>query len=365
MMHPLFTYLVRVKIVFAINPEISCVFARNIFIKLQYFIAVKLKHLLIILCILFAAGLILVEIERDTIKTKIVEPLTLVNDAGEMSVYFCPQDDCEQVLIDELNSSSKIECAFYDLTEKRTKNILTTKNASVVVFAMNYDGFGIPRNTSGLMHSKFCVLDGKTVITGSHNPTAGNENKDNLLIVESKYIAENYEKEFDNLVEGKLGEEKTKVKYPKIIYNNYTLENYFCPQDGCQDQILGELNAANSSIYFLTFTFTDKEIAKVLVDKKKAGLDVRGVIESYQGRTYWVYPTLTSGNITVVLDNEKTLQHSKVFIIDNKTVVTGSFNPTRSADTMNDENIIILRQPNIALEYLEEFNYLFAALSES
>jgi phosphatidylserine/phosphatidylglycerophosphate/cardiolipin synthase-like enzyme len=343
----------------------SSKFARKVFIDVYFFPSVKLKHLLIILCILFALGLILVELEREPIKTKIIEPLTLVDDSGAMQAYFCPQDDCEQILIDEINSSTKVECAFYDLTEKRTKALLLEKNASVIVFAMNYNGFGIPRNTSGLMHSKFCILDDKRVLTGSHNPTAGNQNKDNIIIIDSKYIVENYKREFENLKTGKLGAEKNKVKYSKIIYNNYTLENYFCPQDGCQKQILEELNAANSSIYFLTFTFTDKEIAKVLVDKKKAGLDVRGVIESYQGRTYWVYPQLNASGIQIILDNEKTLQHSKVFIIDNRTVITGSFNPTRSADTVNDENIIILQQPNIVDEYLGEFDYLFVALNES
>ncbi len=325
----------------------------------------KLKNLLIALCILLAIGLVFVELEHDAIKTKIIEPLTLVDDSGDMSAYFCPQDNCEQVLIDELNSSTKIECAFYDLTEPRTKELLLKKNASVIVYSLNYDGYGIPRNTSGLMHSKFCVLDDKRVITGSHNPTAGNQNKDNILVIDSKYIVANYEQELENLKSGKLGNEKSKVKYAKIIYNNYTLENYFCPQDSCQKQILEELNAANSSIYFLTYTFTDKDIAKVLEQKHAKGLDVRGVIESYQGKTYWVYPELSTSGIPIILDNEKTLQHNKIFIIDNRTVITGSFNPTRAADTVNDENIIILRQPNIVDEYLGEFNYLYVGLNHS
>jgi phosphatidylserine/phosphatidylglycerophosphate/cardiolipin synthase-like enzyme len=189
-----------------------------------------------------------------------------------------------------------------------------------------------------------------------------NENKDNLLIIDSVYLAENYNNEFDNLKIGLHGEEKTKTKYTSINFNGYELENYFCPQDNCQAQILEELNNANSSIYFMTFTFTDKDIANVLIDKKVDGLDIEGIIESYQGQTYWVYPQLIEAKIPVVLDDEKTLQHSKVFIIDNKTVITGSFNPTKSANTKNDENIIILRQPEIVQKYVDEFERLYVEL---
>jgi hypothetical protein len=324
----------------------------------------KLKHLLIMLAVLLAVGLILVEYEKEPLQKKIIEPLTLVHENGSISVYFCPQEDCNTVFAEEIYSAKNAECAFYELNDQGVKDALAAKNASVIIHYENFRGFGIPRNTSGLMHNKFCVLDGEKIFSGSHNPTI-NENKDNILVIDSKYLAENYDGEFTNLESGLLGAEKKKAKYPRIIFNGYELDNYFCPQDSCQKHILDELKTANSSVYFLTYTFTDKEIAKVLADKKAAGLDVRGVIEGYQGRTYWVYPALAAGGVPVVLDNEKTLQHNKVFIIDNSTVITGSFNPTRSADTVNDENVIILRQPGIVDEYIEEFNYLYAALNES
>ena len=201
------------------------------------------------------------------------------------------------------------------------------------------------------------ILDDEKIITGSHNPTQGNH-KDNLLIIESSYLADNYNKEFQNLLKYSPYEKK-ETKHSKIIYNGYELENYFCPQDSCQNEILSELRAAESSIYFLTYTFTDKEIAQILIDKNNSGLNVRGVIESYQGNTDWVYPLLEKSGVKVILQDESTLQHNKVFIIDNKTVITGSFNPTKAADTRNDENIIILREPKIVNRYLANFEYLY------
>lgn len=48
--------------------------------------------------------------------------------------------------------------------------------------------------------------------------------------------------------------------------------------------------------------------------------------------------------------------HHKVFIIDGKTVVTGSFNPTAGGNTRNDENILIIEDEEIAELFLEEFD---------
>ena len=36
--------------------------------------------------------------------------------------------------------------------------------------------------------------------------------------------------------------------------------------------------------------------------------------------------------------------HHKVFIIDEEIVITGSFNPSKNADTRNDENILIINK---------------------
>ncbi len=47
--------------------------------------------------------------------------------------------------------------------------------------------------------------------------------------------------------------------------------------------------------------------------------------------------------------------HHKVIIIDNKTVITGSYNYSRNAEELNDENIVILRCPAIAHYYTKEF----------
>ncbi|MFH1064425.1 MAG: phospholipase D-like domain-containing protein [Candidatus Woesearchaeota archaeon] len=56
--------------------------------------------------------------------------------------------------------------------------------------------------------------------------------------------------------------------------------------------------------------------------------------------------------------------HHKVFIIDEKVVVTGSFNPSSNADKNNDENLLIIHDPIVAAEFLEEFERVWGEAGE-
>ncbi|MBI1969670.1 phospholipase, partial [Candidatus Woesearchaeota archaeon] len=67
---------------------------------------------------------------------------------------------------------------------------------------------------------------------------------------------------------------------------------------------------------------------------------------------------LKEGGIPVQRDNNKYNKHQKVFNIDGKTVITGSFNPTKNGDTRNDENLLIIHDQNIAEKFEEEFAQL-------
>jgi phosphatidylserine/phosphatidylglycerophosphate/cardiolipin synthase-like enzyme len=52
--------------------------------------------------------------------------------------------------------------------------------------------------------------------------------------------------------------------------------------------------------------------------------------------------------------------HHKVIVIDSQIVVTGSYNFTASAETRNDENLIVIYDPAIAAQYLAEFRRVFS-----
>jgi phosphatidylserine/phosphatidylglycerophosphate/cardiolipin synthase-like enzyme len=52
--------------------------------------------------------------------------------------------------------------------------------------------------------------------------------------------------------------------------------------------------------------------------------------------------------------------HHKIIIIDNQTVLTGSYNFTGSAERDNDENLVIIDDPVIVGQYVEEFERVYA-----
>jgi isopropylmalate/homocitrate/citramalate synthase len=55
--------------------------------------------------------------------------------------------------------------------------------------------------------------------------------------------------------------------------------------------------------------------------------------------------------IAVRQDGKHAIAHNKVMVIDQAVVITGSFNFTNSAETRNAENVLILKSPDLALQY--------------
>ncbi|MBI2146710.1 DUF1669 domain-containing protein [Candidatus Woesearchaeota archaeon] len=188
-------------------------------------------------------------------------------------------------------------------------------------------------DTYGLMHNKFCIIDGKKVSTGSMNPTNNDahRNNNNLLLINSSILAQNYEDEF---------------------------QNYFCPEDHCAERINAELRKAKESIYVMAFSFTNEGIANVLLLKHLEEIPVHGIMEARQVTKYSKYDVLQYQGVDVVKDNNPGNMHHKVFIIDGKTVITGSFNPTEGGDKRNDENILIIRDERMAQKFREEFEQI-------
>lgn len=319
--------------------------------------------------ILLLLGIVIVAISGDfeSIVGNIIleEPLIVEETNLPTEVYFCPNDNCEQILIDLIDSSeNRVHCALYDLDLDNLINKLKEKNALLVIDQRNLDkleDLDYVTNTRKrqLTHNKFCIIDDEIVFTGSFNPTfnGANKNKNNMLILHSKYLAENYENEFQELRNEQFGSGEN-VKYPIIILNEKRIENFFCPEDSCKDQIINTLEKAEKSIYFMTFSFTHNDIGDTLIKKDKEGIEIKGVFEKQQNSQYSEINRLS--DLNVKFDNYKYKVHHKVFIIDEKIVITGSMNPTVSGDERNDENLIIIYDEEIAKQFIEEFNKIWA-----
>ena len=296
---------------------------------------------------------------------------------GSLNVFFCPDADCEEQFLQFISETREtLHCALYDLDVLSLKEAFRHQAATTEVqLVIDEDNFKEAADLSessvqkatgyGLMHNKFCIADGKRVITGSTNPTENDffKNNNNLLIISSPTIAKNYEAEFQELWNGQFGRGSS-VPFSKVNLNGILLENYFCPEDSCAARIKEELKKSTESIYFMAFSFTHMGIANILLLKHTDGLAVRGVMEVRQISKDSQFQRLQFQGVDVLRDGNKNTFHHKVFIIDGKTVITGSMNPTKNGDERNDENILIIYDEAIAQQFLAEFEKVYAEASD-
>jgi len=214
------------------------------------------------------------------------------------------------------------------------------------------------------MHDKFLVVDGAVAWTGSWNMTDNDtwRNNNQMLRFASREIAADYTNEFEQLFAGRFGTSKrSATPYPQVQLGSARVEVYFSPQDGVAKHVLQRLDAAKKSIHFLTFSYTADSTAEAMVAQAQAGLQVHGVFESQNaGGTGSAFSRLRQGGVDVLEDGNCYILHHKVIIIDERTVITGSYNFTGSAEKDNDENLVIVDDPNLARAYLDEFARVYA-----
>jgi phosphatidylserine/phosphatidylglycerophosphate/cardiolipin synthase-like enzyme len=327
------------------------------------------KHIILsIVIIITFITLFIFSIEQNKRSIKI-EKIRLDNTPNEITnksieTYFCKSTNCTQILIKNIQNSQKIHCALFHISRQNLINELNKSHIAgdevrIIVDNENYKQVNqlpfIRHDTSSqLSHNKFCIFDNKKILTGSFNPTSWDDKNDNnIVLIESKYLAKNYKDEFNELWNSIFGKGE-KVKHPIITYNNITIENYFCPEDNCEKNIIKILQTANKSIYFMTFAFTSTNIADTIIKKHIKDVEVIGVYEKSQRSIWKENNFITKKPLRIRQDNNKYNMHHKFFIIDNKTVITGSMNPTISGNKRNDENILIIHDKEISQKFIKE-----------
>ncbi len=291
-------------------------------------------------------------------------PETYVSEDGSIEVVFCPHQDCEGSLLAFIDSAQEsLHCAFFEVDLGVIREKLLEKEKQIDVKVITDDGYlyefdhdFVKTDKSGLMHNKFCVIDGVKVSSGSMNPTDNGafKNNNNLLLIESSILAQNYEDEFAEMWNGTF-KKGDPVSTPVVEVSGIKIENYFCPEDDCALHVKEVLKSAKESIHFMTFSFTDDSIANILLLKKSEGLDIKGIMEARQVSKYSVFELFTYQGVDVIKDSNPNNMHHKVFIIDGSIVITGSYNPTGNGNKGNDENVLIIYSEEIGSLFEEEF----------
>ena len=216
-----------------------------------------------------------------------------------------------------------------------------------------------------LMHHKFIVIDRMDVWTGSMNFTINGvyRNHNHIIRIRSHALAESYTHEFEEMYTearfGALSRQGTPNVYIKI--GDEQIEVLFSPDDGVSERVMDLLDGADDRIDILMYSLTLDEIGDALVAKAESGVRVRGVLDGAQVENLGgEYTKLRGHGLDVWEDSQPAKLHHKVIIIDEAITILGSYNFSRNAEEYNDENVLIIHSPEIAAEFLLEFERLYS-----
>ncbi len=152
------------------------------------------------------------------------------------------------------------------------------------------------------------------------------------------------------------GSQPVKAQPATLTLQNTPARVYFSPRGGATDALVEELGKAKASIIVQAYSFTSAPIAQALKDASQRGVKVRVVLDkSQRGEKYTSATFLVRAGIPVWIDASHQIAHNKVMVLDDETLVTGSFNFTKSAEQSNAENLLILKDKGLAAIYTKNW----------
>ncbi len=297
----------------------------------------------------------------------------------------CSSDICREILNNINGAQKTIDMAIYGYTstpaiESAIKNAQKRGVKIRLVYDCDSKGNNIYENTNFLanlignsisdinsknagylMHNKFFVIDNKTVITGSANLSftdMSGFNANALVVINSTEAAKIYTQEFEQMYSGKFHTDKLSNRKDENIY--------FSPQDKTiTNGILPLIRNSKNYIYIPAFIIIERQIIDELASAKKRGVDVKIIADALNASAkHSRIKELRAAGIPVKIENYAGKLHSKTMIIDDKYLILGSMNFSYSGENRNDENLIILENPQAAKFYRDFFRYLWNKIPE-
>jgi phosphatidylserine/phosphatidylglycerophosphate/cardiolipin synthase-like enzyme len=287
-----------------------------------------------------------------------------------------------------------------ELSERDVLTILAQANIPLI------DDTADGSKGSGLMHHKFMVIDGRTVVTGSANWTLScthgdfsdpdsRGNANSILVIDSQPLAQRFQQEFSYLwgdgsggqPNSLFGLQKTHRNPALISTPGSGLEVQFSPTSKTQPWaqsvnglIARTLGQATQSVHLALFVFSEQGISNQLLPVANRGVPIKTLIDpGFAYRSYsegldmlgitipdhnckrdnsvpWANPITTVG-VPALPPSDKL--HHKFAVLDQKIVLIGSQNWSQAANTTNDENLLVIRNATVAAHFEREFQRLY------
>lgn len=142
-----------------------------------------------------------------------------------------------------------------------------------------------------------------------------------------------------------------------------TQEAAFSPGTDCLDLILRCLRGAVKTLDICVFTLSDDRIAEAVLAAHRRGVKVRILTDNDKeydagsdiGR-------LRAAGIPLAVDRTPAHMHHKFAIVDGRRLLNGSYNWTRSACNLNEENLVLSEDAHLVDRFARQFETLWQAL---
>ena len=286
------------------------------------------------------------------------------------------------------NATTSIDAAIYGLNRQSFIDaLIAAHNAGVTVRVVGDDGAAtvdystyyqqlidagitvVTDNFSAIQHNKFLVFDGDITWTGSTNftDTGFTLNANNSTVITDTTVASVYTTEFEEMWSGEFHGDKDDDTMHLLSFGSGLLESYFSPTDIVAFEVWNELANADETLHFAMFSWTDDILADRAIERLGAGVEIWGVWDQLgAGNASSQDDRLCDAGARIGIEDLAGKVHHKFAVIDvngsDPTVIMGSFNWTASGAYENDENTLIIHDPDLAQAYYAEWQDLWMAL---
>jgi cardiolipin hydrolase len=135
---------------------------------------------------------------------------------------------------------------------------------------------------------------------------------------------------------------------------------YFSHEHDIRNHVIEAISEAKKQVDICLFTISENQISDAIIQQKMNGIKIRIITddEKIMDKGSDIFRFKHKG-IPVKIDSDQSLMHHKFAVVDDRMVITGSLNWTRSGSEVNNENIVITDNYRIVSAFNDEFHRLW------
>lgn len=140
---------------------------------------------------------------------------------------------------------------------------------------------------------------------------------------------------------------------------------FFSPGEACREVITSQIDSAVRQLHICVFTISDDMITERLLAAHRKGVHIKIITDNDKSLDEGSdIEELAKAGLAVRTDTTPNHMHHKFMISDQRSLITGSYNWTRSAARYNHENILLTREPGPVKSFEQQFQKLWGLMTE-